>query len=188
MARISSSICSSFASGIFIPSCPKIFTPLSSYGLCDAEIEMPASASEVRQRYATPGVGMTPMNVAFPPPAAMPAERARAMSGPDWRVSMPMMTCFFSSRCASASPRAYIVAESSGYCDAFPRMPSVPNRTLIFFRFLLGGRRRLALRVGRYCRHDLLRHWHGDLGHERFNDPNQRRVRHDGDVLHNGGR
>ena len=84
-----------------------------------------------------PGVGMMPMYVAFPPPALMPAESALAISPPDSRVSMPMITCFFCRRCASASPRAYMVAGSRGYCDALPRIPSVPNRTLIFFRCLL---------------------------------------------------
>ena len=49
-ARSSSSICSSIASGTFMPSWPKIFTPLSSNGLCEAEIEIAAAASVVRQR------------------------------------------------------------------------------------------------------------------------------------------
>ena len=63
--------------------------PLSSNGLCDAEMTMPASKPSALVRYATAGVGMTPAVVTRA--AAEPAPRAssRSIQAPDSRVSRP---------------------------------------------------------------------------------------------------
>ncbi len=47
-------------SGSFAPSSEKNLIPLSSNGLCDALITMPADSRSARVRYATAGVGSGP--------------------------------------------------------------------------------------------------------------------------------
>ena len=56
--------------------------PLSSYGLCDAEITIPASNPSVRARYAIAGVGTTPALTTVAPSAVRP----RASSSLDPRA------------------------------------------------------------------------------------------------------
>ena len=63
--------------------------PLSSYGLCDAEITMPASNPRALVRYATAGVGMTPAVVTFAPAEPAPRASSRSIQPPDSRVSRP---------------------------------------------------------------------------------------------------
>ena len=68
----SSSILLSSSSGSLNPSEEKNFMPLSSYGLCDADITIPASSLKALVRKATPGVGIGPTNITFMPIEQIP--------------------------------------------------------------------------------------------------------------------
>src|SRR5216684_663218 len=134
-----------------------------------------------------------PMKIARPPPCSIPAVRAPAISGPDSRVSMPRRIVggpVSFNRCASASPSANIVEASNGYWWAFPRMPSVPNRVLISYLFLLGHGLFLGCGVGgvgdayRSDRADLRIDGNGRLRRQRLDDADQRGVGDDRHVLH----
>ena len=59
-SAIARSIACSTLSGSFAPVAPKNLMPLSSYGLCDALMTMPADRRSARVRYATAGVGSGP--------------------------------------------------------------------------------------------------------------------------------
>src|SRR5690625_1706150 len=64
---ITASISSSCSSDNLKPSEPKNLIPLSSSGLCDAEIIIPTSAFITLVRYATPGVDITPNRITSVP-------------------------------------------------------------------------------------------------------------------------
>ena len=85
------SISSSTASGSLCPVCEKNLMPLSSNGLCEAEITAPALACSLLVKYETAGVGITPKRCASPPAEQMPAARAASSIVPLKRVSRPMM-------------------------------------------------------------------------------------------------
>jgi len=72
----SASIASSTASASFSPCAEKNLMPLSSCGLCEAEITMPASARSERVRNATAGVGIGPSSLTSQPAATRPASSA----------------------------------------------------------------------------------------------------------------
>ena len=55
------SIAASTASGSLVPEAEKNLMPLSSKGLCEALITMPADSRSARVRYATAGVGSGPV-------------------------------------------------------------------------------------------------------------------------------
>src|SRR5262249_49042705 len=76
------SIASSAASSSFCPELEKIFIPLSSYELCEAEMTTPASASSARVKKATPGVVITPAERAPACAAPPPPARTRPASPP----------------------------------------------------------------------------------------------------------
>ena len=103
----------------------KNLMPLSPKGLCDAEI-MAAATPSALDRWATPGVGSTPMSTTDAPSDARPALSAAASSGPDRRVSRAT-----SQRPAPMARTAARPSEtaSSGVSSvlATPRTPSVPN-------------------------------------------------------------
>ena len=63
--------------------------PLSSNGLCDAEMTTPAVYPMRGVRYAIAGVGMMPAPVNDPPWLAMPNASSRSIQAPDSRVSRP---------------------------------------------------------------------------------------------------
>jgi hypothetical protein len=67
---------SSTASGSLVPSLEKNLMPLSSNGLCDAEITTPACRRNARVRYATAGVGTGPARYTSMPAAIKPASKA----------------------------------------------------------------------------------------------------------------
>ena len=66
--------------------------PLSSAGLCDAEMTTPSAPPQSRVSVATPGVVITPARPTSMPTDWNPAASALSMSGPEARVSRPMMT------------------------------------------------------------------------------------------------
>jgi hypothetical protein len=74
----------------FSPRLENTLMPLSSYGLCDAEITTPKSYPRDAVRYAIAGVGMTPALSVLPPSYAAPSDSARSIQAPDSRVSRPM--------------------------------------------------------------------------------------------------
>jgi len=135
--KISCSISCSSASGNLNPLWPNTLMPLSRYGLCDAEIITPAWNGPVRVSQATPGVVITPACRTRTPWLASPPATSSAIHCPDSRVSIPIRTSgpirisgsasrVVTSR-AKATPKANMVAGSSGYSPATPRIPSVPN-------------------------------------------------------------
>ncbi len=63
--------------------------PLSSTGLCEAEIITPAAASIAAAIAATAGVGTMPSCTTLRPVEAIPATIAPSSIGPDKRVSRP---------------------------------------------------------------------------------------------------
>ena len=65
--------------------------PLSSKGLCEAEITTPALAFTSGVRNDTAGVGITPKRCALPPAEQIPAAKAASSIVPDKRVSRPIM-------------------------------------------------------------------------------------------------
>jgi hypothetical protein len=75
-ASSSDSISRSTASGSFMPSAEKNLMPLSSKGLCEAEIMIPADKRSARVRKATPGVGIGPTSSVSTPAAESPDSRA----------------------------------------------------------------------------------------------------------------
>src|SRR4051812_23350369 len=106
--------------------------PLSSNGLCDAEITTPRSYGPVRVKYAIAGVGTTPALVTSPPWLTTPCASDASIQAPDSRVSRPTSNFAALRRSGSArtsaAPSRAIVIGSSGYVPATPRTPSVPNR------------------------------------------------------------
>src|SRR5688572_24956475 len=117
----------------FSPRPENTLMPLSSNGLCDAEITMPASKSISRATYATAGVGMTPPLVRCPPAEPIPRASSRSIHSPDSRVSRPTMNRtspagrWWERVRTSAAPSRATVSCSSGYSPALPRTPSVPK-------------------------------------------------------------
>src|ERR1700756_3992181 len=105
--------------------------PLSSHGLCEAEITTPASKPCAPARNATAGVGTTPALSTHAPVQRKPAAIVAAIHGLDSRVSRPRMTLgspvFLRREWPSASPVAKIVVGSKGGSPATARIPSVPN-------------------------------------------------------------
>jgi hypothetical protein len=73
------SIASSTSSGSFAPLAEKNFIPLSSNGLCDALITMPADSRSARVRYAMPAVGSGPQRYTSTPAADSPASSAASI-------------------------------------------------------------------------------------------------------------
>ena len=59
-----------------MPSLENTLMPLSSAGLCDAEMTTPASARMLCVMNAMPGVGSTPVRQATPPIDVTPASKA----------------------------------------------------------------------------------------------------------------
>src|SRR5205085_8809867 len=105
--------------------------PLSSGGLCEAEITTPEVAARSTVRKATAGVVCTPARSASPPAAQMPETSAFSRSSPEARVSRPTTKVgrpctSWPSASTAARPRsnASSVVRSS---PATPRMPSVPK-------------------------------------------------------------
>jgi len=70
------SISPSTASASFMPSPEKNLIPLSSKGLCEAEIITPAERRSALVRNATPGVGIGPTRSVSTPAAERPASSA----------------------------------------------------------------------------------------------------------------
>src|SRR5215470_11561624 len=115
----------------FSPFPENTLMPLSSNGLCDAEITIPRSYPADRVRYATPGVGTTPALVTCAPSPAAPCASSASIQAPDSRVSRPTRILGDDEPCGSArttaAPSRRTVDGSSGNSPAFPRTPSVPN-------------------------------------------------------------
>jgi hypothetical protein len=88
----SASISLSTASGSFIPSPEKNLMPLSSNGLCEAEIMIPAERRSARVRNATAGVGIGPTSSVSTPAAERPDSSADSSMYPEMRVSLPIST------------------------------------------------------------------------------------------------
>src|SRR5262249_19684721 len=131
---------SSGSSAILRPPRAKSFTPLSGYGLWLAEITAPYPSSSWA-RDATPGGGGTPTRPASAPSLRSPAPSAASGSGAARRGARPAADGrSVPSTRAAARPSA---VTSSGVRSrlATPRMPSVPNRSV------MRPRRCSALRV-----------------------------------------
>ena len=86
----------------FSPLPEKTLMPLSSNGLCDAEITRPASKPIARVTYAIAGVGMTPAVVISAPAECTPRASSRSIQSPDSRVSRP--TRNFNARAGASGP------------------------------------------------------------------------------------
>src|ERR1051325_4395267 len=135
--------------------------PLSSNGLCDAEITTPASQRIDDVMNAMPGVGSGPVSQTSAPIATMPDARADSNMQADSRVSLPIAIRVWRpgwrSRAAIAMPSRVTVALVIGSRLATPRIPSVPNRVrpLLLVWLVAQGRlwrprrRRWARRFGR---------------------------------------
>src|SRR5690606_15619127 len=117
----------------FSPRPENTLMPLSANGLCDADRTTPRSKSSVPARYATAGVGATPMLVTSAPSDEAPVASASSSHSPDSRVSRPTMSRAGRSAWLScpartmAAPSRVTVSRSSGHWPATPRTPSVPN-------------------------------------------------------------
>ena len=116
----------------FSPRPEKTLMPLSSNGLCEAEMTAPRSYPAVRVKYATAGVGTTPAVATSAPSLAAPWASSASIQSPDSRVSRPMSSLGGLTRRGntrtSAPPRRRTVDRSSGATPATPRTPSVPNK------------------------------------------------------------
>src|SRR5579872_121878 len=140
-----SSISSSTLSGSFLPFAPNSFIPLSSNGLCDAEITMPAAAPFASTICATAGVGTTSTLITSTPIDANPAAIAASSMSPDSRVSRPIMTQGLPSRpCGTpfaaqwpAAAPSCIARRAVSSILATPRTPSVPNSRCLLIRSAL---------------------------------------------------
>ena len=113
------STCRSSSSLNFSPPPENTLMPLSSNGLCDAEMTTPAVKSLDRVRYATPGVGMTPALTTSAPHARAPCASSRSSHTPDSRVSRPMSTRGAARRGSartSAAPMRRTVCDRGGTC------------------------------------------------------------------------
>ncbi len=77
----------------FSPLPENTLMPLSSYGLCEAEMTTPASYVPVRVRNATAGVGTTPTLVTDAPSPQAPCASSASIQSPDSRVSRPTRSC-----------------------------------------------------------------------------------------------
>src|SRR5262249_55500244 len=92
--------------------------PLSSNGLCEAEITTPASKPAVRVRYATAGVGTTPVLTTTAPSPEAPCASSASIQTPDSRVSRPTSnrgnSLVGGSGRTTAAPRGRTVVGSSG--------------------------------------------------------------------------
>src|SRR5688572_12679838 len=134
-SAMTASTCDSSASVNFSPAPENTLMPLSSNGLCEAEITTPAVYARRGVRYAMAGVGMIPALIRVPPWLLTPNASSRSIQPPDSRVSRPARNRTGSSPCRSARARAppirRTVAGSSGYSPALPRTPSVPNNRAI---------------------------------------------------------
>ena len=73
----------------FSPAPENTLMPLSSNGLCDAEITTPAVYPMRGVKYAMAGVGMMPAPVSDPSWLLMPKASSRSIHAPDSRVSRP---------------------------------------------------------------------------------------------------
>src|SRR5690606_23987140 len=136
---------SSTSSGSLTPPTAKILMPLSSAGLCEAEIMTPKSARTSLIRKAAAGVGTTPASSTSTPELESPAATAAEMNSPEMRGSRartatgrrpdalrPSATrpCPRTTAADCASPRASSTVRS---WLARPRTPSVPKRRAISF-------------------------------------------------------
>src|SRR5579864_356856 len=119
--------------------------PLSCQGLWEAEITTPAEKFCPWARYAMPGVVITPALTVSAPVSHNPAQRVSAIHELDSRVSWPMINRLGPAGkwWPRAQPIAYMVAGSSGYSPATPRIPSVPNN---FRKVVLPGFRQVNVR------------------------------------------
>src|SRR3954465_8609252 len=148
--------------------------PLSSNGLCEAEITTPASHRIDAVMNAMPGVGSGPVSQTSAPIATMPDASADSNMYPDSRVSLPIAIRVgrpgWRNRAAIAMPSRVTVALVIGSRFATPRIPSVPNSmrpllivTLVARRWLRRpGRRRRARRFFRHQPGVLGRDLHAD--------------------------
>ena len=109
--------------------------PLSSYGLCDAEITTPASALRLRVRNAIPGVGTGPTSSTSMPMEQSPEVSALSIMYPESLVSLPItMRCLRAesrNTCAAALPMRIAISEVMGSWFATPLTPSVPKSFFI---------------------------------------------------------
>src|SRR5579875_444743 len=102
--------------------------PLSSYGLCDAEITAASCNPWRRTSSGAAGVGRTPPSSTSPPAAVTPAAIAASSISPDSRVSRTIRTCGWGSSQSSTVARDSVTASSAvRKSPARPRTPSVPN-------------------------------------------------------------
>src|SRR5436190_18370455 len=151
--------------------------PLSSNGLCDAEITTPASHRIDEVMSAMPGVGSGPVSQTSAPIATMPEASADSNMYPESRVSLPIAIRVWRpgwrSRAAIAMPSRVTVALVIGSRFATPRIPSVPNRVRPLLIAILVARRRLRRPRRRRRARRFYRHQPGVLG--RHLDPDARR-------------
>ena len=127
-------ILSSNSSDNLYPLLSKNFIPLYSTGLWEAEIITPASALYSLVKYATAGVGTTPIITASAPTERIPATSAASNISPDILVSFA--TNIFGlwvpsvNTKAPALPKLYANSDVNSVL-AIPLTPSVPNILLI---------------------------------------------------------
>jgi hypothetical protein len=98
----------------FSPLPENTLIPLSSKGLCDAEMTRPASNPIARVMYATAGVGMTPTLVIWAPAECTPRASSRSIHSPDSRV-VPSRDEFKRSAMRCRAHRAYQCRAEPGH-------------------------------------------------------------------------
>ena len=129
----------SSSSESFSPCDEKNLMPLSSCGLWEAEITIPALAPTARVSCATAGVGIGPSSRTRAPAAISPASSADSSMYPDSRVSLPISTepspPARISAAPAARPRRSTKSALTGPSPTRPRMPSVPK----YLRCMGGG-------------------------------------------------
>src|SRR4030043_914973 len=100
--------------------------PLYCGGLCEAVIMKPTSAASVLVRYASTGVGVTPILQVLTPHADSPETNAASIKGPVTLVSVATSAFFALEIDAVAMPT---LQANSGVKNSLtiPRTPEVPN-------------------------------------------------------------
>src|SRR5580704_6022243 len=141
----SASIACSVSSLSLNPSAANSLIPLSSYGLCEAEMTAASDSPWRRTSSGAAGVGSTPPISASPPAAVTPAAIADSSISPDSRVSRMISTCGRSASIRATAVRARASARSAvRKCPARPRTPSVPNSWRAMVVLALGELRPLT--------------------------------------------
>src|SRR5262249_53517760 len=90
-----------------------------------------AGASTASARWATPGGGSTPTRTTSAPSLHNPATSAASSNGPERRVSRPTTNGWSAPITRAAAPPSAVTTSGVRSRLATPRIPSVPNRSVM---------------------------------------------------------